>query len=113
MTSEEMDAIVIREFLKTLTEEEIVTSVHLIGMDFNLCEIDDIVDSAYSLYLEYQELKRKVKLGLIDENSDAMNDYKSKKVFIKKLFSCDELHSLVFEKMLLDYLEQRSLTLKY
>lgn len=113
MTSEEIDEIVIRKFLSTLTEEEINSSVHLIGMDFNLCEIDDIVDATWSLFLEYQALKRKVEVGLLEENSVAMNDYNSKRIIVKKLFTCDELHTLVVEKGFCEYMKYQELNLKY
>lgn len=83
-------------------------------IDFVVCEIDDIVEAVWNLFLEYLALKNNIKSTdlSVEEYQQIVNDYNSKKTIVKKILSCNELDELMTEKGACVYFEDRGISLK-
>lgn len=99
---EEIEDATIREFLSTLTEQEIDDSMHLIDIDFKTCEIDKILDAVWSFYQDYYSLKSKKR----DNLNINMEDYNCKTQIMNKLKSYSVLDELVIEHGMNDNLKK-------
>lgn len=94
----------IRTFLKTLTVMDIANSVYLYGIDFETCEISEVVNSIYSLFCEVKTLERMVENDFKSEDhgkallpssketkSVVIQDYSRKCSALNKILNCPEL----------------------
>lgn len=106
MYTEDIEEIKIRDFLKNLTVEDIADSVHLVDIDFETCDINDVVEAMYSLFLEYLKLKKMVKTKKVNKGDKLFCEYEVKKKVLDKLRSCNELDDLLVEKAFNDYEEK-------
>lgn len=114
------DEMKIRTFLKTLTPIDIADSVHLFGIDFDTCQISEVVDSMFSLFCEVKTLERMVDNNFQSEDGEkvlmpstpqtqtvVIQDYYRKAEALNKLLSCEELSKL-FKDRLVDSLLENS-----
>lgn len=110
----------IRNFFKNLTVMDIANSVHLFGVDFDTCEISEIVDCVYSLFCEVKRLERIVESDFKSEDDEkvllpssrqtkeiVIQDYSRKCSALIKILECKEITAMLREKIVDDVLDQQ------
>lgn len=98
--------LIIRNYLKTLSVEDIANSVYMYGINFDTATIDLIISSINSLYEEVITLDRIVESGFVSETGarlpkDSKNqeiiiqDYSKKKDALLKILSNKNIFDLL------------------
>lgn len=101
MDISESEEQIIREYVLSLTPEEIDKSIYLRDLDLETCLIEFIIQAALFLFFDVLNLRDKTK-----DDEEIKTDYLEKKQVLKKLRECQELDYAMLEMYLTLYMEK-------